>query len=123
MKSISSILAILCLSAMSLVPAVAQVKIGMPSGITLSSAGVVSGTPAVGSAGVYQFPVQACDSETPVLCSPLTTIALTVVGPVIVTPKPLPVAIEGKPYSQPLGATGGVPPYTWTSPPALSPTK
>ena len=88
---------------------------GLPPGLTLSTAGIVSGTPAAGSQGTYQFNVQACDSEVPPLCSAETPITILVVGPVIITNTAVPPAVVSVPYSQPIGATGGVPPYTWGS--------
>lgn len=96
----------------------------LPGGLTLSSAGVLSGTPT--AAGSSVFTVKATDSE----ASPQTaTLAATlVINPVklsISTTSPLTAGTVGTPYSLTLVATGGTAPYTWTVtagtlPPGLS---
>ncbi len=93
----------------------------LPPGLSLSTTGNLSGTPAV--AGTYDFTVQAATSNP----SQTTTKAFEiVVNPALsITTLPLlPTATPGIPYSVSLSATGGVPPYTWTTtgtlPPGLS---
>jgi large repetitive protein len=90
-------------------------------GLTMSSAGVLSGTP--GAPGSYPITVQVTDGSTP---TPQTaTRNYTVVIDslmAITTATPLPAGIVGQSYSQTLAVNGGTPAYTWSvntgSPPA-----
>ncbi|HWG74121.1 MAG TPA: putative Ig domain-containing protein [Acidimicrobiales bacterium] len=85
----------------------------LPDGLTLSSAGVISGTPT--AASTASFTVEATDSSTPTPQTATSALTLTVGGPLtITTTSPLPGAQVGNAYSQALAATGAVPPYTWT---------
>jgi hypothetical protein len=83
-----------------------------PPGLSLTSTGTLSGTPAV--AGTFNFTVQASSTTIP----PQTaTAALTIViNPAlkITSVSPLPSATLGSAYSTTLLATGGLAPYTWT---------
>ena len=84
----------------------------LPAGLTLSSAGVLSGTPT--ASGTYSFSITATDSSSPALTatSPYT---LTIAAPTLMVSTPtLPAGTVGVVYSQTLTATGGTPPYTWT---------
>ncbi len=88
----------------------------LPPGLTLqgnaSGVGVVSGIPtAVGS---YTFTVTATDSSSPQqsVNQQLTIVINNV--PLSVTTTTLPNAAVGTAYNQPLQASGGTPPYTWT---------
>src|SRR5207248_2163867 len=96
----------------------------LPPGLTLSSAGALSGTPS--KTGSYSFPITVQDqrqntasgtfsvnvqSPPPVITnsSPLPD------GTPTVTPtSPAPNGATGVPYSLALTATGGSPPYTWS---------
>jgi hypothetical protein len=84
----------------------------LPAGITLSTAGLISGTPA--GYGTSSFSVQATDSSsTPE--SATAPFTLQVSGGILaVTTTSLPAGTEGVAYSSQLAATGGVPPYSWT---------
>ena len=81
----------------------------LPAGLTLSSAGVISGTPTAG--GAASFTVRAVDALGNVGSRALTinigTVTLTV------NPATLPGSITGQPYSHTVTATGGTAPYTF----------
>lgn len=85
----------------------------LPDGLTLSSGGVVSGTPTEG--GVFSVTVTATDSSTGT--GPYTaseTYSLTVGAPsVTLSPASLPAATVAAAYSQTLTASGGTPGYTY----------
>jgi hypothetical protein len=86
----------------------------LPTGITLSSSGVLSGVPT--QTGVFQFVVQAVDS-----CSPQQSVQSTFQlsvqannGPLAIsTASPLALATENTAYSRQIAASGGTPPYTF----------
>lgn len=82
----------------------------LPNGLTLSSTGVISGTPR--EAGAYPFTVTATDAFG-VTGSQAYTIA--VAAPAIaVTPASLNPATGGSSYSQVFGASGGSIPYSYS---------
>jgi hypothetical protein len=83
----------------------------LPAGLSLSSGGVISGTPT--TAGTSSFTVQVTDSQTP---ADTATKALSIAIPVdlSVTTSSLPNGQIGVAYSQTLAATGGVTPYSWS---------
>jgi hypothetical protein len=84
----------------------------LPAGVTLSRAGVISGTP--GASGSNSFTVQAADSAlTPQMATAPLVLQVSG-GTVAVTTASLPQATEGAAYSSQLSATGGVPPYSWS---------
>ncbi|HEY4145790.1 putative Ig domain-containing protein [Pinirhizobacter sp.] len=86
----------------------------LPNGITLSSGGVLSGTPT--QAGSFPITVQANDSTTGPGAPYHTTQAytLTIAGPTItLSPASLPNATVGTAYSQTLSASGGAGSYTF----------
>jgi hypothetical protein len=83
----------------------------LPNGLSLSSGGVISGTPT--ATGTSTFTVQVADSGSP---------AVTVTKQLSITVNPAPVAIVTatlpngtvqSSYSSTLQATGGTTPYTW----------
>jgi hypothetical protein len=82
-----------------------------PTGLNLSTGGVVSGTPsATGSSTVV---LRIMDSRGTL--SPTKSFGITVVAAVtITTGATLPTATQGLTYTQTLAATGGVTPYTWS---------
>jgi hypothetical protein len=80
----------------------------LPAGVTLSGAGVLSGTPTV--AGSSTFTVQATDAALRTATRALTVV---VSAPLGITTTTLPAATAGTAYSQALAATGGATPYTW----------
>jgi hypothetical protein len=92
----------------------------LPAGLTLSSSGVVSGTPT--ATGTVTVTVKAEDQAG---LSAQRQLTLTVSPLQITTASPLPTAYVGAPYADGLTASGGKPPYTWavvsgTLPPGLS---
>ncbi|MBZ5560604.1 MAG: Ig domain-containing protein, partial [Acidobacteriia bacterium] len=80
----------------------------LPAGVSLSSGGLLSGTPTV--AGQHTFVVRATDG------ADFTTRQLTLnVTPVFISMNTsLPFGNVSVPYSQQLQASGGTGPYTWT---------
>ena len=92
-----------------------QVAAGaLPAGISLNSTtGTLAGTPtAPGSFGVM---IQVTDSRSQTAQKPLTfTVTDPAVPPVEILTSVLPAATKGVGFNQPLSATGGKPPYTWT---------
>jgi hypothetical protein len=80
----------------------------LPPGLSLSSGGVLSGTPT--TANTYNFTVQVSGGGTASKAFSLTIGAALS----IITSSPLPNGTGGTPYSQTLAATGGSPPYTWS---------
>lgn len=84
----------------------------LPAGLTLSSSGAISGTPSASGGPSLTF--QVADSGKPPL-SNSTLLRLTVAsGPLSVSTTSLPDATIDTAYRQPLQASGGLPPYTWT---------
>ena len=91
----------------------------LPTGITLSTGGLLSGFPSI--AGTYTFSITVVDSvgvTDSATYSLLITPRLT-----IATPSPLDNGITGRSYSVTFSVTGGLPPYTFvldTPPPGLA---
>ncbi len=89
----------------------------LPAGMTLTSAGVLSGTPSVATTST--FAITVTDSGSP---SQQKTVTLSiVVMPVVVTPPSLTASSAslaagqvGSAYAASLNATGGTPGYTWS---------
>ncbi len=103
------------LSAQGGVPPYTWSATGLPSWLSLSPAGSLSGTPPVGTAGMIMFSASVNDSSMQtaqatfqITVSPADTILA------IDTPSNLPPATLGVPYNQSLSAHGGTPPYNWT---------
>ncbi|WP_321472203.1 Ig domain-containing protein [uncultured Paludibaculum sp.] len=85
----------------------------LPPGLTLSTAGAVTGTPT--TVGTYTFSVRATDaSSTTTTKSMSITVALSGSGLTITTSSPLPVAPLNQPYSVTMAGSGGTSPYIWT---------
>jgi len=93
----------------------------LPPGLTLSSAGVLSGTPS--AAGTYGFTVTATDDST---CTGSQSYSVNIACPTVtVTPATLSGGTTGSAYNATIGATGGTPSYTFavttgTLPPGLT---
>jgi hypothetical protein len=86
----------------------------LPVGLTLSAAGVISGTP-TGATGTSNFSATVTDSQTPTPKSTSANLSITVVvAPLSVTTSTLLAGSVGGSYSQTLQANGGSPPYTWS---------
>jgi len=84
----------------------------LPPGITLSTAGVLSGMPTAG--GTFKFTVQVGDSAQPQKTATAEFSLKVTSTPLIITTKALPRTNLGTSFSATLTAIGGVPPYTWT---------
>lgn len=87
----------------------------VPTGLTLSATGVLSGTPA--AAGTFNFAVTSTDSTTGTGAPYSVTSAytLTVTAPTIdIQPPTLPAAMAGVAYSQALTASGGTGGYAFS---------
>jgi hypothetical protein len=82
----------------------------MPAGLSLSTGGSVTGTPA--TAGPSSFTVRVTDSAS---SSATQTFSLTIVGGLTVTTgASLPSGTIGTFYTQMLSASGGTTPYSWS---------
>ncbi len=84
---------------------------GLPNGITLSSSGALTGTPA--SAGIFTVLIGTTDSNGVKGTSTVQITIDTEKAPEIQTESPLPDATPGKFYAVLLTATEGVLPYKW----------
>lgn len=84
----------------------------LPDGITVSSDGIVSGTPT--TQGVFNFTLRALDSNSRLASSPFTIEVGPPPPPLAIRSEALPQAFEGLPYNAAIEAFGGVGPYTWT---------
>jgi hypothetical protein len=84
----------------------------LPTGLSLGgSTGVISGTATV--AGTYTFDVQITDTNG---SFNRTTLSITIQPAVQITTLTLPPGIVGTSYSFALGASGGLPDYSWAQP-------
>jgi hypothetical protein len=82
----------------------------LPPGLSLSAAGVISGTPS--AIGTFNFGVQVDDSEP---SGQVATSQLSItIGAIGIETQALPAGTVNVPYSATLTALGGMPPYTWT---------
>jgi 6-phosphogluconolactonase (cycloisomerase 2 family) len=84
----------------------------LPAGLTLSTSGVISGTP-TGLSGTSNFTVQVTDSGNPEQMA-TANLSITVSGNLMITTTNLPSGVVGDAYSSTVMATGGIPPYTFT---------
>jgi alpha-tubulin suppressor-like RCC1 family protein len=80
----------------------------LPAGLTLSTAGVISGTPT--AAGTSSFTVQAKDANNTLATKALT---ITVYATPSVSTASLPAGTVGTAYNQTITATGGKSPFAW----------
>jgi len=85
----------------------------LPAGLTLSSSGVIGGTPM--AAGSFNFTITVTDGAG-AAASQAYTLTVNSSGSAlqISTSSPLPNGTVGTAYSQTLAATGGTQPYTWS---------
>jgi len=79
----------------------------LPTGLTLSTAGVISGTPTV--ANTFNFTVKATNA----VGSNTKALSIIVLAPPVITTTTLPSGITGAAYNQQLTATGSTP-VTWS---------
>ena len=84
----------------------------LPAGLSLSTAGVLSGTPT--ATGSFTFTVAVSDSSSPALTATASYTVVIAAGPVAITPPSLVPGQVGVTYSQTLVAAGGTAPYSWT---------
>jgi hypothetical protein len=84
---------------------------GLPSGLSMGGSGVLSGT--IASPGTFTFGVQVNDSQGLTASAGYSLTIRT--APVSVKTPTLTDGTVGTPYSQVLSATGGNPPYTWST--------
>jgi hypothetical protein len=87
----------------------------LPSGLSLSAAGVITGTP--NAAGTFSVTLKVTDSALPLPATATQTFSVIVVAvpPLsITTQTPLPGGEVGVAYTQAFAATGGTSPYTWS---------
>jgi len=83
--------------------------------LTLSSSGVISGTPSGTATTAFTFTVSVTDSETPTHATRTATLSIAVTQPPLsIATTSLAPGSVGNPYSQTLQAIGGTPPYTWS---------
>lgn len=82
----------------------------LPTGLGLTPAGVISGTPSV--TGPFSFSVTATDADSH---AAVRALAINVVAPPL-TAAPVPPldGLKGSSFSYQLSASGGTPPYTWS---------
>jgi uncharacterized protein (TIGR03437 family) len=91
---------------------------GLPSGLSMSSGGTLSGTPAAGSHGTYTVQVKVQDSSLDAATASLPLLVYAY-PPLLGFAPPFPSGQVGVPYSFTLTAAGGMAPYTWTPQNAL----
>ncbi|MGN8056233.1 MBG domain-containing protein [Pedobacter sp. 22163] len=81
----------------------------LPAGMSLSPAGILSGTPS--QAGNFNFTVQAADGNS---VTGTRAYNIQIAAPtVVLSPVTLPDPVLGMAYSQQLSSTGGIAPYTY----------
>lgn len=83
----------------------------LPGGLTLSTTGVLSGTPT--TQGSFAFAIRMTDSTTGGTHSTTRNYTITVGTPMTVTPATLPSGQVGAAYNQTIGAIDGAPPYSF----------
>ncbi len=95
----------------------------LPGGLTLSSGGVISGTPSVsdlgsgGAAKKYSFTVKVTDSQTPTAAYQTGSFSITINPLPVVTSTTLPAGTIGLAYQTTLTNSGGLAPFTWSCAP------
>lgn len=80
----------------------------LPPGLTLSTAGLISGTPT--TSGSFDFDITATDNNG---CTGVRTYTLDICPVITLDPPTLPDGTVGTPYSVTVGASGGAAPYTF----------
>ena len=81
----------------------------LPPGLTLTTDGVISGTPT--TTGTFNFTVQVVDSQTPKAAVTSQGFTITINPPLSLSPVQLASGIVGSSYSQSIVAANGVQPY------------
>lgn len=90
----------------------------LPAGLSLSAAGVISGTPT--TAGTSSFVLQVQDNGTPQQTK-TQSLSIRIASPLAVTGGTLAPATFGVAYSQTLPTTGGIAPFTFSLAPNSGP--
>ncbi|WP_395742930.1 beta strand repeat-containing protein [Prosthecobacter sp.] len=83
----------------------------LPAGLTLSSSGVISGTPTAGNGAGVTFTVRTTDANG---CQGSQAITLQICPVVTLSPTTLATATVNSAYSQTITSSGGASPYTYT---------
>lgn len=87
----------------------------LPTGLSLSSAGAISGTPTATGTTNVTFKVTDSSAGQPGPVSETEQLSITIMpAPLTITTTSLPSDTVNTAYSEPLRASGGTPPYTWT---------
>jgi hypothetical protein len=89
----------------------------LPPGLSLSVDGALTGTPT--ATGTFQAPVTVTDARSNTASQTITIVILPLVNDLAVMTKALPAGVVGQSYSQLLQASGGAPPYQWSTGQAL----
>jgi hypothetical protein len=88
---------------------------GLPAGLSISSSGMITGTPT--AAGTFTVDLKVIDSGNPAQTATANLSLAIQTGQLSLTTSSLPNGVSGSSYSQQLSAAGGVPPYSWTAAP------
>ncbi len=84
----------------------------LPAGLTLSSNGVIAGSPT--AVGNFTFSVTVSDSQTPTADTAFAAFTIAIASTTLaVTTASLPLGLATVAYSASLTASGGLAPYTW----------
>jgi len=84
----------------------------LPTGLTLTSDGVISGTPT--QLGTFNFTAKVTDSQSPTQAYDTLKTSITINSVLSLTSSPLPTGLVGGSYSGTIQASNGLPPYTYT---------
>jgi SdrD B-like domain/Putative Ig domain/GEVED domain len=82
----------------------------LPAGLSLSTAGVISGTPTASTGAATTFTVRTTDAHG---CQATATIALKICPVITLSPTTMAASTAGASYSQTVSASGGVTPYVY----------
>jgi hypothetical protein len=91
----------------------------LPAGLTMSSSGVITGTPT--ASGPFSFTVTVTDSGSPTQTKTGTVTITISPSKLTITSTTLASGQVGTAYTASLGASGGMPGYTWMVPPGTLP--
>lgn len=83
----------------------------LPPNLSLSGAGVISGTPSVATNSSFTVRVTGADNGT---ATKTFSLSVTPREPTITTDSPLPMGMAGRAYSRSLAASGSTAPYSWS---------
>jgi len=84
----------------------------LPTGLSISTSGVISGTPS--AAGTFSFTVRVTDAAATAVTKSLSITVTTGTAPLSISTSSLPGGTAGTAYSQTLAASGGTAPYRWS---------